>query len=162
MLGIKYPPVEVRDRNDPPGILPTSDLRRHLSEPLWRPSLRNTLKFCRRISPPPASTGFFTTDGLYLSFHDDRPPSRLHPDSYGSRTSSPTSTAGRLHPDSYGSQTLSPTLNVGRLHPDSYGNRMTTGRLHPDSYGSWTSSPTLATGRLRPDSYVSRTPFPNR
>ena len=50
-MGIKYPPAEVRDRSDPPGILPTSDLRRHLFEPLWRSSLRNTPKFCRRISP---------------------------------------------------------------------------------------------------------------
>ena len=51
VLGIKYLPIEVHDRSDPPGILPTSDLRRHLSEPLWRSSLRNTPKFCRRINP---------------------------------------------------------------------------------------------------------------
>ena len=50
MLGIKYPPAEVHDRSDPLGILPTSDLRRHLFEPLWWSSLRNTPKFCRRIS----------------------------------------------------------------------------------------------------------------
>ena len=51
MLGIKYPPAEVHVRSDPPGILLTSDLRRHLSEPLRRLSLRNILELCRRINP---------------------------------------------------------------------------------------------------------------
>ena len=51
VLGIKYPPAEVCVRSDPPGILPTSDLRRHLSEPLRRPNLRNVSEFCRWVNP---------------------------------------------------------------------------------------------------------------
>ena len=51
IVGYKISPAEVRVRSDPPGVLPTSDLQRHLFEPLRRPSLRNIPKFCRWINP---------------------------------------------------------------------------------------------------------------
>ena len=54
-MGIKYTPAEVRDRSGPPGILPTSDLRRHPPEPLWQSSLRNIPKFCRQTDSTQAS-----------------------------------------------------------------------------------------------------------
>ena len=60
-MGIKYPPVEVRIRSDPPETLPMSDLGRHLFEPLRRLSFCNVPKFCRWIIPqllPQVSIGF--------------------------------------------------------------------------------------------------------
>ena len=131
MLGIKYPPVEVRDGSDPPGIQLTFDLRQRLFKPPRWSSLRHTPKFCWRAGP-----------------RQRRYDSSRRPDSYGSRTSSPTPIPGKLHPDSYGSWTSPLTLIAGGLHPDPYRGR--------------TSSPTLVTGRLRPDSYGSRAPEPHQ
>ena len=75
----------------------------------------------------------------------------LHPDSYRSRVSSPTSTTGKIRPGSYGSRTSHLTFIAGGLRPDSYGNRApiatsTPGGLCPDSYGS-RAPPTTPTSR---------------
>ena len=111
MLGTKYPPAEVHIRSNPPGILPTSGLRRHLSEPPRWPSLHNVPKFCRRINPyqcQPDSPQW--TDSIQVSTVVDHLLDFVQtPTGVGPLPQTPTT--DRLHPDSYGSRISSPNSN---------------------------------------------------